>query len=125
VTVGHGPGERQLSRDLTLSAFDYTSYITFINQLYRSKSKVTVHYNPALSTIERELTKMQAVVYVGDRLKALRIRRALTQEELARRAGLSKNAVNRLEVDKAEPRMSTLRKLAQALGVDPSELIGE
>jgi transcriptional regulator with XRE-family HTH domain len=68
---------------------------------------------------------MQAVVYVGDRLKALRIRRALTQEELARRAGLSKNAVNRLEVDKAEPRMSTLRKLAQALGVDPSELIGE
>ncbi len=66
---------------------------------------------------------MQAVVYVGDRLKALRIRRALTQEELAQRAGLSKNAVNRLEVDKAEPRMSTLRKLAQALGVDPHELV--
>jgi transcriptional regulator with XRE-family HTH domain len=68
---------------------------------------------------------MQAVVYVGERLKTLRIRRALTQEELAERAGLSKNAVNRLEVDKAEPRMSTLRKLAQALDVDPSELVGE
>jgi transcriptional regulator with XRE-family HTH domain len=68
---------------------------------------------------------MQAVVYVGERLKTLRIRRALTQEELAERAGLSKNAINRLEVDKAEPRMSTLRKLAQALGVDPSELVGE
>jgi transcriptional regulator with XRE-family HTH domain len=68
---------------------------------------------------------MQAVVYVGERLKALRIRRALTQEELAQRAGLSKNAVNRLEVDKAEPRMSTLRKLARALGVDPSELVGD
>jgi transcriptional regulator with XRE-family HTH domain len=68
---------------------------------------------------------MQAVVYVGDRLKALRIRRALTQEDLAQRAGLSKNAVNRLEVDKAEPRMSTLRKLAKALDVDPAELIEE
>jgi transcriptional regulator with XRE-family HTH domain len=68
---------------------------------------------------------MQAVVYVGERLKTLRIRQALTQEELAERAGLSKNAVNRLEVDKAEPRMSTLRKLAQALGVDPSELVGD
>jgi len=68
---------------------------------------------------------MQAVVYVGNRLKALRIRRALTQEELAHRAGLSKNAVNRLEVDKAEPRMSTLRKLAKALDVDPAELVGE
>jgi transcriptional regulator with XRE-family HTH domain len=49
----------------------------------------------------------------------------LTQEELAQRAGLSKNAVNRLEVDKTEPRMSSLRKLAKALDVDPSELIGE
>ena len=68
---------------------------------------------------------MQAVVYVGERLKALRIRRALTQEELAQRAGLSKNTVNRLEVDKAEPRMSSLRKLAKALDVDPSELVGE
>jgi transcriptional regulator with XRE-family HTH domain len=68
---------------------------------------------------------MQAVVYVGERLKTLRIRRALTQEELAQRAGLTKTAINRLEVDKAEPRMSTLRKLAQALGVDPSELVGD
>ena len=68
---------------------------------------------------------MQAVVYVGDRIKILRIRRALTQEELADKAGLSKNAVNRLELDKAEPRMSTLRKLAKALGVEPAELIGE
>jgi DNA-binding XRE family transcriptional regulator len=72
---------------------------------------------------------MQAVVYVGNRLKALRIRRALTQEELAHRAGLSKNAVNRLEVDKAEPSMSScLRRsssLAKALDVDPAELVGE
>ena len=68
---------------------------------------------------------MQAVVYVGDRIKTLRIRRALTQEELADIAGLSKNAVNRLELDKAEPRMSTLRKLAKALDVEPAELIGE
>jgi transcriptional regulator with XRE-family HTH domain len=68
---------------------------------------------------------MQTVVYVGERLRALRIRRALTQEELAKRAGLSKQAVNRLEVDRAEPRMSSLRKLAKALDVDPSELVGE
>ncbi len=68
---------------------------------------------------------MQTVVYVGDRIKTLRIRRALTQEELADKAGLSKNAVNRLELNKAEPRMSTLRKLAKALDVEPAELIGE
>ncbi len=68
---------------------------------------------------------MQAVVYIGDRLKHLRIRRALTQQELAERASISTNALNRIELNKAEPHMSTLRKLAKALDVDPTELIGE
>jgi len=68
---------------------------------------------------------MEAVVYIGDRLRTLRIRRALTQQELAEKAGISKNALNRIELSKAEPHMSTLRRLAQALNVDPAELVGE
>jgi transcriptional regulator with XRE-family HTH domain len=68
---------------------------------------------------------MQAVVYIGNRLKELRIRRALTQYELADRAGISTNALNRIELNKAEPHMSTLRKLAKAHDVVPAELIGE
>jgi transcriptional regulator with XRE-family HTH domain len=68
---------------------------------------------------------MQAVVYIGDRLKTLRIRRALTQQELAEKAGMSSTALNRIELNKAEPHMSTLRKLAKALDIDPTELLGE
>jgi len=67
---------------------------------------------------------LEAVVKIGERLKDLRIRRALTQEELAAAAGIGKNTVNRLERDLTEPRPPTLRKLAQALGVDPAELVG-
>ncbi len=66
---------------------------------------------------------MQAVVFIGDRLKDLRVRRALTQEELAAKAAIGKNTVNRIERNRAEPHMSTLRKLAAALGVEPSELV--
>jgi transcriptional regulator with XRE-family HTH domain len=55
---------------------------------------------------------MQAVVYVGDRLKALRIEQALTQEELASKAGVAANTVARLERNGTEPHMSTARKLA-------------
>jgi transcriptional regulator with XRE-family HTH domain len=65
------------------------------------------------------------VAKIGERLKNLRIRRALTQEELAAAAGIGKNTVNRLERDLTEPRPPTLRKLAQALGVDPAELVGD
>ena len=42
---------------------------------------------------------------------------ALTQAELAERAGLTTAAVARVERDEAEPRPSTLRKLAKALNV--------
>ncbi len=66
---------------------------------------------------------MQAVVYVGDRLKDLRVERALTQEELATKAGVGKNTVNRIERNETEPHMSTLRKLASALGVEPARLV--
>ena len=67
---------------------------------------------------------MQAVVYVGDKVKRLRDERALTQSELAEKAGLTVAALSRIERNNAEPRPTTRRKLAEALGVDPSELIG-
>ena len=65
---------------------------------------------------------MQAVVYIGDRLKAMRIEQALTQAELADKAGVASNTVARLERNETEPHMSTARKLAQALGVHPRQL---
>ena len=65
---------------------------------------------------------MLPVVYVGEKLRALRIEQALTQGELADRAGVALNTVARLERNETEPHMSTARKLAQALGVHPREL---
>ncbi|MDP9477659.1 MAG: helix-turn-helix domain-containing protein [Actinomycetota bacterium] len=60
---------------------------------------------------------------MGDTLKRLRTESALTQEELAANAGLTTAAVARIERNEANPRPSTLRKLAQALDVSPSELV--
>jgi transcriptional regulator with XRE-family HTH domain len=64
------------------------------------------------------------VVYIGEQLKRQRTRRALTQEQLALRAGVSTATVARIERDEIEPRMTTLGKLAKALEVDPGELVG-
>ena len=66
---------------------------------------------------------MEAVVYVGDKLKRLRTEKALTQAELGDAAGITTAAVARIERNEAEPRPSTLRKLSVALGVEPSELV--
>ena len=66
---------------------------------------------------------MRAVVYVGNKIKRLRDARALTQEELANKAGITVTALSRIERNQAEPRATTRRKLAQVLGVDPAELV--
>lgn len=57
------------------------------------------------------------------KLKEWRERRALTQEQLAEKAGVSRGTIIRIEAgEQAHP--PTVRKLADALGVDPGELIG-
>ena len=67
---------------------------------------------------------MPMVVYIGDRLKKLREQRLLTQKMLAERSGLSQVAIARIERNRAEPHFSTIHKLATALDVEPSELVG-
>jgi len=71
---------------------------------------------PKIATIE-------AVVHIGERLRRLREERALRQEDLAKLAGIGKNTVNRIEKNRTEPHMTTIRKLADALKVDPAELV--
>jgi transcriptional regulator with XRE-family HTH domain len=61
-------------------------------------------------------------VKIGNRLKELRERNLLTQAELGAVAGVSRDQVSRIERDEVDPRFSTIRKLARALEVDPSEL---
>ena len=67
---------------------------------------------------------MAAVVYIGDKLKEVRTRRLLTQEQLAEKAGVSAATVVNAERNNQEPHFSTIRKLAKALDVDPTELLG-
>src|SRR3712207_5609395 len=72
-----------------------------------------------------EVATMPAVVYVGDKLKEIRPRRLLTQEELAEKAGVSAATVVNVARNKQEPHFRTIRKLAKALDIDPTELLGD
>lgn len=65
------------------------------------------------------LTRRRAV---GNRIRALRLDRSLTQERLAERAGLDRQAVNRIEGGLASPRLDSLFLIAGALDVSPADL---
>ncbi len=62
---------------------------------------------------------------MGSKLRELREHEALTQRDIARRAGLTLNTVSRIEQDKVSARPSTVRKLADVFGVHPSVLTGK
>ena len=66
---------------------------------------------------------LQTVVHIGDTLRKLRDEKFLSQRELARAAGISPTTVFKLEANQAEPHPRTIRKLAEALGVEPFKLV--
>ena len=66
-----------------------------------------------------------AVMRIGQSVKQQRVRAFMTQEQLAKAAGISPRQLVRIERNEVEPRFSTILKLGKALGVDPSELVDE
>lgn len=63
---------------------------------------------------------------VGERIRWLRGGFGWSQEELAESSGLSVNAIINIENGyTALPRVTTITKIANALGVHPTELRGE
>jgi transcriptional regulator with XRE-family HTH domain len=58
-----------------------------------------------------------------ERLKELRTERVLSLRELEERSGVSYNSIWRIEDGRQGAHPRTIRKLAEALGVDPKELI--
>ena len=59
------------------------------------------------------------------RLKELRRERVLSLRELEERSSVSYNTIWRIEDGRQGAHPRTVRKLAQALGVEPKELIKE
>lgn len=59
----------------------------------------------------------------GQRLRELRVERALTLRDLGERSGVVYDTINKLELGRRPAHASTIRKLAEALGVEPKELM--
>jgi transcriptional regulator with XRE-family HTH domain len=61
---------------------------------------------------------------IGDNLRSLRLQRHLTLAELSQSAGVSKSMLSRIERDDSAPTITTLDKIASALGTDLGRLFG-
>jgi predicted transcriptional regulator len=61
----------------------------------------------------------------GQRLQELRVEQALSLRALGERSGVAYDTINKLELGRRPAHASTIRKLADALGVEPRELMKE
>ncbi|MFB3922736.1 MAG: helix-turn-helix domain-containing protein [Terriglobia bacterium] len=62
---------------------------------------------------------------INSRIIQARNQKGISQEELGRRAGLAGSYISRIENRKIDPRPTTLRKIADALGIPLAELFRE
>lgn len=59
----------------------------------------------------------------GQRLRKLRVEKALSLRALGERAGVAYDTINKLELGQRPARLTTIRKLAEVLDVEPKELM--
>ena len=62
---------------------------------------------------------------IGDKIRQLRLRLGLTQEELADRTELSKGFISQLENNITSPSIATLMDILETLGTGPAEFFRE
>lgn len=61
----------------------------------------------------------------GARVRALRLTAEMTQEDLAEHCGLFRTYMSRIETGRANPTLTMIHALADALGVAASDLLAE
>ena len=59
----------------------------------------------------------------GTNIKAVRLKRGMSQQELADAIGVTKSTISKYEKGQREPKYNVLRAIAAALGVDWTDLI--
>ena len=67
----------------------------------------------------------RGLIELGERIRKRRQERHLTQEAFAELVGVSVNTVSRIEGGQTAMSIETFKKMAQVLGVNAGELLGE
>ena len=62
---------------------------------------------------------------IGEKIKRLRLKNSLTQEEVANRCELSKGFISQLERDQTSPSIASLVDILECLGTDLKEFFNE
>ena len=60
---------------------------------------------------------------LGENLKKLRLKKKMSQGDISRKLGVDRAYISSIENGRMNPTLTTLEKLAEAIGVNSSELL--
>ena len=66
---------------------------------------------------------MNMSTYTGDMIRKYRTEKGLTQKKLGEMCGIADSAIRRYEIGKANPKVETLQKIADALNISINRLL--
>ena len=63
------------------------------------------------------------ILQFGKKLRDVRLKKKLSQGDIARKLGVHRSYISGLERGKRNPSLLTINKMAKAIGVEPKELL--
>ena len=72
----------------------------------------------------RKLANHLISAQIGQRLKKLRNKRRMSQQEISKRLGISENQYYKYEAGRNTLTLASLQQVAEVLGVQPCEICG-
>lgn len=69
------------------------------------------------------MRRLKITQKVGKKIRIIRKRKNLTQEELASKIKMHVTTLGRIERGESNPPLQTINRIAQSLGINPRELL--
>ncbi len=66
---------------------------------------------------------MNSAKKLGDNIRRIRLAKEMTQGDLCRKLGVDRGYMSNVESGKKNPTLSTIERIAKALGISSSELL--
>ncbi|MEK6589232.1 MAG: helix-turn-helix transcriptional regulator [Nitrospinota bacterium] len=120
-------------KKMTLKAVNVIFESNFSKNAIRRVEKLDRRFNPGMSfqherkisILTKEDPKRVIAWAVAQRVREARERQGLRQEDLAKKTGIARPNIVRIEQGRHIPTLTTLKKIADALGLDINSLMAQ
>ncbi len=112
-----------LSFDKNSSLYHYISYWIDKKAEFENPEDYEKWKARFFTNFSNDFKESSEEMTVGEKIKYLRLQKGMTQKELSIKTGIDGSTIRKYESGKLKPKSNTLIRIADAMGIDSTELI--